>query len=71
MLAAAKSSGRNPYPHKFQITTYLPEYVAKYKDLEPGTKLTEERVSVAGKHHFLPVLGVQSFTVCSCLHVYM
>ncbi len=47
-LAAAKASGRNPYPHKFQISMYLPEYVAKYKDLEPGSHQTEEVVSVAG-----------------------
>lgn len=47
-VASAKAAGRYPYPHKFHISTYLPEYVAKYKDLEPGAKLTEDRVSVAG-----------------------
>lgn len=52
-LAATKASGRNPYPHKFQISMYLPEYVAKYKDVEAGSHLTEETVSVAGASSIL------------------
>lgn len=49
VVASAKASGHNPYPHKFQISTYLPEYVEKYKGLEDGVKLNGDRVSVAGE----------------------
>ena len=47
-LETARSSGRNPYPHKFHLTMYIPEYVAKYKDLEPGTKHDQAKESLAG-----------------------
>ena len=48
-LETARASGRNPYPHKFHLTMYIPEYVAKYKGLEPGTKQEQTRESLAGK----------------------
>ena len=47
-LLAAKAEGRNPYPHKFQVSTYLPAFVARYSGLEAGARL-EEIVSVAGE----------------------
>ena len=47
-LLAAKAEGKNPYPHKFQVSTYLPAYVAQYSTLEAGSRL-EETVSVAGE----------------------
>ena len=47
-LETARTSGRNPYPHKFHLTMYIPEYVAKYKDLEPGTKQEQAQESLAG-----------------------
>ncbi|CAL8469857.1 g9399 [Coccomyxa elongata] len=48
-LAAAKASGANPYPHKFQISMYLPEFVAKYSSLEADCRQTGETVSLAGR----------------------
>lgn len=62
-LATIKANGRNPYPHKFQITMYLPEYVAKYKDLAPGSHLTEETVSVAGANSQTTRMHVICFLV--------
>jgi lysyl-tRNA synthetase class 2 len=47
-LAAKKSKGINPYPHKFEVSLSLPQFIEKYKDLEPGKQLTDVTVSVAG-----------------------
>ena len=44
-----KSSGGTPYPHKFPVSTTLPEYVEAYKDLEGGQQLQDTTVSVAGR----------------------
>lgn len=48
-VAAAKARGDNPYPHKFEISTQLPAYVEKYASLEPGTQVTDDTVSLAGR----------------------
>jgi lysyl-tRNA synthetase class II len=47
-LNAKKAKGLNPYPHKFNVTLTLPEYVAKYANLEAGQRLDDVTVSVAG-----------------------
>ena len=47
-LEIAKAAGRNPYPHKFQISMLIPEYVAKYVDIEAGSRLDQQRESLAG-----------------------
>lgn len=48
-MKAAKSKGENPYPHKFNVSIQLPQYVEKYKDLEPGSKVEDTKVSLAGR----------------------
>ncbi|KAF8072993.1 Kars1 [Scenedesmus sp. PABB004] len=48
-VTAKKAKGGNPYPHKFEVSTSLPDYVAKYGSLEPGTQLTDVTVSLAGR----------------------
>jgi lysyl-tRNA synthetase class 2 len=48
-VTAARESGKNPYPHKFHVSMQLPAYVEKYKDIEPGTKVSDEKVSFAGR----------------------
>ena len=53
-LETARASGRNPYPHKFQLTMSLPEYVAKYKELEAGTKQEQPKESLAGRDRMIP-----------------
>lgn len=47
-LETTRASGRNPYPHKFKLTMYIPAYVAKYKDIEAGTRQEGQRESLAG-----------------------
>lgn len=49
-LEAARARGANPYPHKFHVSVQLPAFVAKYLSaLDPGQRLPEDRVSVAGR----------------------
>eukprot|EP00252_Welwitschia_mirabilis_P025798 TRINITY_DN8206_c0_g2_i1.p1 TRINITY_DN8206_c0_g2~~TRINITY_DN8206_c0_g2_i1.p1 ORF type:complete len:666 (+),score=154.91 TRINITY_DN8206_c0_g2_i1:21-2018(+) len=48
-LAALKSTGLNPYPHKFHVSLSLPEFIAKYGNLNVGEHLEEVEVSVAGR----------------------
>ena len=62
-LLAAKAEGRNPYPHKFQVSTYLPAFVAQYSGLEAGARL-EETVSVAGEGPFC----LSACPLCTLLH---
>eukprot|EP00877_Chromochloris_zofingiensis_P011251 jgi/Chrzof1/637/Cz01g23100.t1 len=46
-----KNKGINPYPHKFHVSTSMPEYVEKYSTLEAGQQLTDVTVSIAGRVH--------------------
>lgn len=48
-LAASKSSGANPYPHKFAVSVSIPEYVKEYGYLSNGEHKEETIVSVAGR----------------------
>ena len=58
-VAAAKAQGQNPYPHKFETTCRVPEYVARYAEqIEPGTVLEEVTVALAG--------GSLIWGVCEC-----
>ncbi|KAL3143670.1 Lysine--tRNA ligase [Trebouxia sp. C0009 RCD-2024] len=45
----AKASGANLYPHKFHVSTSLPDFVAKYKDLPDGSHDEDTAVSIAGR----------------------
>ncbi|OQV17721.1 Lysine--tRNA ligase [Hypsibius exemplaris] len=49
-LDAIKATGKNPYVHKFSVTTSLTEFIAKYKDIKDGEQL-EDQVRVAGRIH--------------------
>ena len=49
VLAALKSSGVNPYPHKFHVSLSLPEYINKYENLNSGEHLKDVEVSLAGR----------------------
>ncbi|KAL5836337.1 hypothetical protein ACOSQ4_015834 [Xanthoceras sorbifolium] len=48
-LAAQKSDGKNPYPHKFFATLTILEYIEKYESLNNGEHLASETVSLAGR----------------------
>lgn len=43
-----KARGANPYPHKFPVTTSVPDYVAQYGGLEAGAQLKDVTVALAG-----------------------
>lgn len=43
-----KGRGLNPYPHKFPVTTTVPEFVEKYANLEAGEQLKDVTVALAG-----------------------
>lgn len=47
-IAAKKAKGINPYPHKFSVSTSLPEYIKQYSGLEAGARLEGTLVSLAG-----------------------
>ena len=49
-IQAQKVSGPHPYPHKFQVTLSLIDFIDSYQHLEPGQHHTDV-VSVAGKLH--------------------
>ena len=49
-VAAARSAGQNPYPHKYETTLSLPGYVEKFQSaLEPGQQETDQSASLAGR----------------------
>lgn len=49
VLTAKKGKGVNPYPHKFNVTMSLPDYITKYTSLEAGARLEDVTVAVAGR----------------------
>lgn len=48
-VIAAKNRGENPYPHKFHVSTYLPQYVEKYGSIDAGSQFKDDRLSIAGR----------------------
>ena len=49
-VKAIQAQGGNPYPHKFAVDYRLPDFLQAYNEkTEPGSKLDDEIVSVAGR----------------------
>ncbi|CAA0809031.1 Lysine--tRNA ligase [Striga hermonthica] len=48
-LAAQKSAGANPYPHKFEAKSSIPEYVRRYEGLNSGDHLEDVEEKIAGR----------------------
>ena len=45
-----KDAGQNPYPHKFQVSMSIPQFVEEYADaVQPGEQKEETVVSLAGR----------------------
>ncbi|EOD34193.1 putative Lysyl-tRNA synthetase [Emiliania huxleyi CCMP1516] len=44
-----KEKGANPYPHKFQTSMQLPDYVAKYESIGSGEMSADGGVGLAGR----------------------
>ncbi|KAK9471364.1 uncharacterized protein V1510DRAFT_368062 [Dipodascopsis tothii] len=49
--ALRKSKLPDPYPHKFNVTISIDEFVAKYSNLKRGEILENETVQLAGRIH--------------------
>ncbi|CAM9901256.1 unnamed protein product, partial [Hapterophycus canaliculatus] len=47
-IAQLEEEGTNPYPHKFHASISIPEFVAKFKDVEVGEKQSD-LISLAGR----------------------
>ncbi|CCD69180.1 Lysine--tRNA ligase [Caenorhabditis elegans] len=50
MIEARRAAGDNPFPHKFNVTISLTDFITKYTPLEKE-QVVEEIVSVAGRIH--------------------
>ncbi|KAL9277846.1 hypothetical protein ACSQ67_024936 [Phaseolus vulgaris] len=48
-LSALKTDGKNPYPHKFNVTLSIEEYINKYGGLSDGKHAEDEFESLAGR----------------------
>ncbi|KAJ6819726.1 lysine--tRNA ligase [Iris pallida] len=49
VLSSMKASGANPYPHKFEVTISVVDYVKKYGSLSDGEHLKNVEVNLAGR----------------------
>jgi lysyl-tRNA synthetase, class II len=58
--ALRKTKNPNPYPHKFNVTDDLRQFVEKYKDLERGAQLQDVEVSIGARIYTKRSSGEQS-----------
>uniref|UniRef100_A0A0M3JJJ2 Lysine--tRNA ligase (inferred by orthology to a C. elegans protein) n=1 Tax=Anisakis simplex TaxID=6269 RepID=A0A0M3JJJ2_ANISI len=56
MIENRRANGDNPFPHKFNVSISITEFVSKYNYLEKDALLEDTVVSVAGTHYFIPSL---------------
>ncbi|MFH4975586.1 hypothetical protein AB6A40_002295 [Gnathostoma spinigerum] len=49
MIDERRAKGENPFPHKFNVTISLSDFISKYEYLEKDTVLEDVIVSVAGR----------------------
>ncbi|EPX75104.1 cytoplasmic lysine-tRNA ligase Krs1 [Schizosaccharomyces octosporus yFS286] len=49
----------NPYPHKFNVGTKLPEFIKEYEGLQRGETKPDVEVTVAGRVHGLRTAGAK------------
>ncbi|XP_077977930.1 lysine--tRNA ligase-like isoform X2 [Glandiceps talaboti] len=57
-IAKWKADGENPYPHKFNVSTSLTDFIEKYNQLEAEQHL-DEVVTVAGRVHAKRLSGAK------------
>ncbi|KAK8813201.1 hypothetical protein WA158_002793 [Blastocystis sp. Blastoise] len=48
-IAKAEAAGENWYPHKFQVTISIPEFIEKYSYLNNGDHVADTTVCIAGR----------------------
>jgi lysyl-tRNA synthetase class 2 len=46
-----KSTGPHPYPHKFNVTISLTDFINQYNDIDNGHQLTDVSLNIAGRIH--------------------
>lgn len=51
MRSKVSTGGKTPYPHKFEVSTRLPEFIDKYSHLQRGDRLDSDVITVAGRVH--------------------
>lgn len=57
-----EASGGNPYPHKFVVSHRLPDFVTEFDPItEPGSRLDDKVISVAGRIHSIRGQGKLMF----------
>ena len=56
-LQKRMDSGENPFPHKFEVTISLPEFIKKYNDITKKNEFLPEIVQVAGRVHSIRKSG--------------
>ena len=49
MLSAMEEEGRKPFPHKFHVSTTIPQFRKDWGHLTTGQVVEEDKVSVAGR----------------------
>ena len=65
MVNEMKESG-NPYPHKFEVTVSIPEFVATYKDSFENGEKADTVVSIAGRIYNKRAAGKKLVFYGSC-----
>ena len=48
-LKKLMEAGENPFPHKFEVTISLPEFIQKYTNITKKGEFLEDIVQVAGR----------------------
>ena len=56
-LIKKMEAGENPFPHKFEVSIELPEFVKKYKDITKKGEFLTDVVQVAGRVHSIRKSG--------------
>ena len=56
-LLKKMEAGENPFPHKFEVTINLPDFIKKYTDITKKGEFLPEVVQVAGRVHSIRKSG--------------
>ena len=56
-LVKKMEEGENPFPHKFEVTINLPDFIKKYTDITKKGEFLPEVVQVAGRVHSIRKSG--------------
>ena len=57
MVATEEEKGSNTYPHKFEVTQSIPQYLKTYENLKPNEQMNSLNVSIAGR-----VMGMRAMS---------